>query len=106
MTPLFKVVAASSAVGGALVAALEVAVAAVQQSPVAPGEVIGGGVTGGVIVGAVAWATYKQKVDQHTEAIRSLDEKKADKDALEQHGEMIREMREDVRWLVRNKRGE
>lgn len=106
MTPLFKVVAASSAVGGALVAALEVAIASAQQTTVPAGEVIGGGVTGGVIVGAVAWATYKQKVDQHAEAIRHLEETKADKDALDQHGEMLREMREDVRWLVRNKRGE
>lgn len=105
MTPLAKLVALSSVTGGVVVAALELTVAALQQASVPATDVIGGGVTGGVIVGAVAWATYKQKVDQHDAEIKTLHESKADKDALDTHAELLREVREDVKWLVRQKGG-
>lgn len=100
-------VAAFSLTGGVATAALELVVwpLLLQASP-SPVDVIGGGVTGGVIVGAVAWATYKAKVDEHDRRIQALDSAKADKDIVAQMSKSIDKIEEHVTWLVREKRGE
>lgn len=107
MIALPKAVAMASAAGAALWLGVEVAMSALQQTALPAGEAIGSGVAGGVIVGAVAWATYKAKVDQHERKIEKLDEKKADKDQLTPIHEALERIEGNVTWLVRSKqRGE
>lgn len=107
MIALPKVVALASAAGATIAIALEAVAAALQQSPLPAGEALGSGVAGGVIVGAVAWATYKAKVDAHEREIEKLRDKKADKDELKPIHEALERIEGNVTWLVRSKqRGE
>ncbi len=73
---------------------------AVQDIPLPTSGAIGGGVTGGIIVGAVAWATYKQKVDALEKKSDALEEHKADKDSVQEIHASIRRMEENINRLV------
>jgi hypothetical protein len=87
------------AAGAAVMAFAELAALAVTQAaPAVPpaGDLVGGAVTGGAVSAAAFWI-YKARVDR-------MEEKKADKSDLEPIRESLREIREDVRYLVRERR--
>lgn len=102
MTPVVKVTALAGVIGAALFDAAAVVYAALQQAPVSAGDLGAAGLTGAATSVAVLWA-WKGTAD---ERLKRLENEKADKEDLKAHGEMLKEVREDVRWLVRQKRGE
>lgn len=102
MTPVVRLTAVTGVIGAALVDAGVLVYAALQQTPVSAGDLGAAGLTGAATSVAVLWA-WKGTVD---ERLREIEDKKADKDALDAHGELLKEVRDDVRWLVRQKRGE
>lgn len=84
--------------GAAVMAAAEFAAAVAQAGPTlpAPTDLVGGAVTGGAVSAAAFWI-YKARVDR-------LEEKKADKEELAPIRDALREIKDDVRYLVRERR--
>lgn len=101
MTISAKVAVFSLAGGAATLAAELIAVS--QGVAIPPSDIIGGGVTGGVIVGAVAWATYKQKVDALERRADQLEKQKADAKDLAPIHEALERIESNVTWLARNR---
>lgn len=87
------------AAGAAVTTFAELAALTVAQTaPSFPptGDLVGGAITGGAVSATVFWI-YKARVDR-------MEEKKADKSDLDPIREALRDIREDVRYLVRERR--
>jgi biopolymer transport protein ExbB/TolQ len=67
---------------------------------------VGSGIVGGAAVSAVAWGIHLQKVADHARRLHRLENSKAEKDQVETLKQLLQELRDDVKWLVREKRGE
>lgn len=102
MTPLVKITAVASVVGAAVTDASLVAWAALQSTTVSAGDLGAGGVAGAATSIAVLWA-WKGITD---ERIKRIEDTKADKEDVRQQSDLLREVREDVKWLIKQKRGE
>ena len=102
MTALVKATALTGIVGAALVDAGVLVYSALQQAPVSPGGLGAGGLAGAATSVAVLWA-WKGTAD---ERIKKLEDSKADKEDLRAHADLLKEVRDDVKWLIRAKGGQ
>lgn len=100
--PLLKITALASVAGAAVTDAGILTVAALQSSTVTPGDLGAGGIAGAATSIAVLWA-WKGITD---ERLKRIEDTKADKEDVRQQSELLREVREDVKWLIKQKRGE
>lgn len=83
--------------GAAIAATLEtIGYLALQATTPPAGDLVGGAATGGAVSVAVFWI-YKARVDR-------LEETKADKHELVAVHDTLREIKEDIRYLVRGDR--
>jgi len=101
MTPVLKLTAITGVVGAAIVDSAVLVHAAMQSVPVSAGDLGAAGLTGAATSVAVLWA-WKSTAD---ERIKKLEDGKADKDDLSAHADLLKEVRDDVKWLIRAKGG-
>lgn len=97
MIHLLKTAALGATVGDALL----LTVAAMQSAPVTAGDLGAGGLAGAATSVAVLWA-WKGITD---ERIKRIEDTKADKEDVRQQSDLLKEVREDVKWLIKHKRG-
>ena len=97
MIGTLKGAALFGATGAVVTGIAEVIGYALLQSTTPPaGDLVGGAATGGAVSMAVFWI-YKARVDR-------LEETKADKHELVDVHDTLREIKEDIRYLVRGDR--
>lgn len=91
-----------AALGAAITDAALIVAAAAQDLPLSAGDLGAGGLAGAATSVAVLWA-WKGITD---ERIKRIEDTKADKEDVRQQSDLLKEVREDVKWLIKQKRGE
>lgn len=100
MTPIPKLAAALSVTGAVVGDALLFVWAAIQQAPPPTvGDIGAAGATGAATSVAILWA-WKGITDRR---IEKLENGKADKDLLDAHGELLNEVRLDIKKLLEHR---